>query len=104
MVFVVIVVSILVTHSWYYYYYYYDRRYPIIFSLVGTKVWCTLQSCSTLTDDDAHNHQGTGCGYDDDEDGRGLEYACEGDCDIFENSVSIAELVEHSKTALNDYE
>ena len=42
---------------------------------------------------------------DDDEEGRGLEYACEGDSDIFENSVSIAELVAHSaNSALNDYE
>ena len=42
---------------------------------------------------------------DDDEDGRGLEYACEGDSDIYENGVSIAELVAHrAKSDLNDYE
>ena len=30
---------------------------------------------------------------DDDEDGRGLEYACEGNSDVFDGQVDIAELV-----------
>ena len=30
---------------------------------------------------------------DDDEDGRGLEYACEGNSDVFDGMVDIAELV-----------
>ena len=42
---------------------------------------------------------------DDDEDGRGLEYACEGDSDIFENNVSIAELASKcANSATDDYE
>ena len=38
---------------------------------------------------------------DDDEDGRGLEYACEGDS-VFQNEVSIEELV--AKTTDADYQ
>ena len=42
---------------------------------------------------------------DSDEEGRGLEYACEGDSDIYENGVSIAENNAHrAKSELNDYE
>ena len=39
---------------------------------------------------------------DDDEDGRGLEYACEGDSDVCENGVSIEDLV--AKTTDADFQ